>query len=96
MKRIYHQIACYLKDAGRCKYAALSANNNGPPMRGPPRPNTCFCEKIDEDAARERELLEMIMADVRERNVHVSAHAQPTSNDSRTTEIMALAQLRKA
>lgn len=67
MKRLYKEIACHLKDCGRCKYSARHA----------PQTRTCFCEKIDEDASRERELLEWLMHDVRTRRPSVPRQPCP-------------------
>ena len=58
MKRAYRQIACYMKVIGRCKYASLEQTNAVDPTRTLTR--TCMCEKIDEEASKERELLEYL------------------------------------
>lgn len=60
MKRVYQQIACYMKDIGRCKYASLRQTDARRPLT-----RTCMCEKIDEEASKERELLEYLMDEMR-------------------------------
>ena len=62
MKRVYRQIGCYMKDVGRCKYASFEQTNAVAPGRTLPK--TCFCEKIDEEMAKEREMFEYIMTDM--------------------------------
>ena len=60
MKRAYQQISCYMKDIGRCKYASLRQTDARRTLT-----RTCMCEKIDEEASKERELLEYLMDEIR-------------------------------
>ena len=54
MKRNYKNIVCFLRDSGRCKYASWK-----------PFDRTCFCEKIDECAQREKEMLDKVLKEIR-------------------------------